>query len=454
MNKKNISQIRCHSLQSAILQYVERYQLLNADSKVLVAVSGGIDSMVMLNLLYNADVKIVAAHCNFGLRDEEADFDETFVKTKTEKMGVKCFTKRFDTTHYASQNCISIQMAARELRYNWFHELADSEGLDAIAVAHNLDDSIETLFINLARGTGINGLTGIKPKNGKIVRPLLFASRSDIETYAKTNDIDFREDSSNATDKYARNYIRNNIIPCMEQFFPAIKQSIKRSIEHFSAVELIYSEAIERYKSQIISSVDDLFYIDLQELAKSPSSSTLLYEILKPFGFSGSTAESILEEQAHPSGRQFFNEKYRIIHDRQTLIVQKRCKSSISVLYDIEEQTSKIDVPVRLKIDKFDKYFGFKPETDQNIACFDSDKLQFPLLLRNWHKGDKFRPLGMKNMKKLSDFFTDSKLSLIEKEKCLVLVSGEQIAWIVGYRIDDRFKITDKTKTVYRLHLH
>ena len=440
-------------MQAVMLQYINRHRLLNHDSKILAAVSGGIDSMVMLKLLHDAGFNIAVAHCNFGLRGEESYSDEAFVKTETEKLGIKCHTKCFDTAGYAVQNGISIQMAARELRYEWFHELASSEGYGAIAIAHNADDSIETLFINLARGTGIHGLTGIKPQNGKIVRPLLFASRREIEAYAKSNIVRFREDSSNNSDKYARNFIRNNVIPGMEHFFPEMRQSIVRSLEQFSAAELFYNEAIERYKNQIVTTVDNLIYIDLQGLAKSPSPPTLLYEILKPFGFSSSTAARILDKKKYPSGRQFFSEKYRIVQDRKTLIIQESCQSSVvsrqlSVVRKIEKHTSSIDVPIRLKIDKFDKSPEFKPETDPNIACLDGDKLQFPLLLRNWKKGDKFHPLGMRYNKKLSDFFSDAKLSLIEKEKTMILESNGKIAWIVGYRIDDRFKITDKTKKV------
>ena len=440
------------NLQTLMLQYADRYGFLTPASKILAAVSGGIDSIVMLHLLHDAGINTVAAHCNFGLRGDESNCDEDFVKTQTAKLGIQCLTEHFDTSAYAAQNGISIQMAARELRYRWFHELATRENFDAIAIAHNRDDRIETLFINLARGTGIHGLTGIRPANGKIIRPLLFASRCEIEDYAKTHGIVFREDSSNTTDKYARNYIRHHVVPGLEQFFQGMQPAIERSMEHFAAVELFYNESIERHKKQVVTEKDHLIYIDLPRLSQSPSPPALLYEILKPYGFSNSIAAEILSRDAkfHVStGRQFFSDTHRIVYDRQSLILQELGNESQHE-YLIEEHTYNICVPIHLEIEKFDNDTGFTPDTNPNIACLDGDKLQFPLLLRKWKQGDRFCPLGMKKMKKLSDFFIDAKLSLIEKERCWALVSGSQIAWIVGQRIDDRFKITEKTTKILK----
>ena len=437
-----------------MLQYAERHGFLKSVSKVLAAVSGGIDSMAMLHILHGVGVNMVAAHCNFGLRGDESDRDEDFVKTEAGKLSIQCRTAHFDTLNYAAQNGLSTQIAARELRYGWFHELAASEGFDAIAIAHHRDDRIETLLINLARGTGIHGLTAIRPTIGKIIRPLLFASRNDIEAYVKSHGIAFREDSSNSTDKYARNYIRHHVIPGLEQFFPGMRQSMERSMEHFSNVELFYNEAIERYKQQVVTVKDDLMYIDLQGLSECPSSPTLLYEILKPFGFSNAIVGDIFRDAINcvSTGRQFFSNTHRLVYDRKYLVLHKIETEPLRD-YLIDEPTSNIDIPIRLKIEKFDRYAGFTPNTNPNIACLDADKLQYPLLLRKWKHGDSFRPLGMKNMKKLSDFFIDAKLSLIEKERRWILVSGGQIAWIVGLRIDDRFKITNKTRRVSRFEL-
>ena len=432
-----------------MMQYAKQHHLLNPRSRVLAAVSGGIDSMVMLHLLHASGVDTMAAHCNFGLRGRESDADEAFVKSEIGRLGILLHVSHFNTSAYAAQNNLSIQMAARELRYQWFEELSVQYDCDAVAIAHNHDDRIETLFINLVRGTGIHGLTGIKPRNGKIIRPILFASREEIEAYAQKHHIVFREDSSNATDKYARNYIRHHVLPGLEQFFPGLRQTMNRNMEHFSTVEPFYYEAIEQYMSKVITTKDDLMYIDMQGLLKSPSPPALLYEILKTSGFSSTIAAEILEEPQRPSGRQFYSDTHRLIHNRQSLVLQKIEIEQLQE-YFIDKQTSDINVPFRLKIDKFKKYQDFMPDTNPDVACLDGRKLQFPLLLRRWKHGDSFRPLGMKNMKKLSDFFINNKLSIIEKEQCWVLVSGEQIVWIAGMRIDDRFKITDKTTEVVK----
>ncbi|MDR1156635.1 MAG: tRNA lysidine(34) synthetase TilS [Bacteroidales bacterium] len=437
-------------LQTAMLHYCGRHRLLKSGSRVLAAVSGGIDSMVMLHLLHAAGIQTVVAHCNFGLRGDESNLDEAFVKSEAGKLGVQYRTERFHTSAYALQNGLSIQMAARELRYRWFHELSVREDYDVIAIAHNRDDRIETLLINLARGTGIHGLSGIRQQNGKIVRPVLFASRKEIEAYADTHGIGFREDSSNTTDKYARNYIRHHVIPGLEQYFPGIRQTLDRDIEHFSAVALFYNEAIEHYRNKIVAAKDDLVYINLRELAQSPSPPALLYEILKPYGFSNTVAAEILEERSRPSGRRFFSDTHRAVYDRQALMLQK-LDGQQPYKYMIDENASYLDAPVRLEIDKFERSAGYMPDTGRDTACLDGSKLQYPLLLRKWEHGDMFRPLGMKNMKKLSDFFIDMKLSLIAKEQCWVLVSGAQIAWIAGLRIDDRFKITGETTHVVQI---
>jgi tRNA(Ile)-lysidine synthase len=437
------------NLQTAMLQYIGRHRLWTPGDRVLVAVSGGIDSMVMLRLLHGANVDVAVAHCNFGLRGSESNSDEAFVMNEAEKLGIPHHVEHFNTSAYAMQNGLSIQMAARELRYRWFHKLALSERFDTIAIAHNRDDCIETQLINLARGTGIQGLSGIRPQNGKLIRPLLFASRKEIETYANMYGIGFREDSSNATDKYVRNYIRHHILPGLEQYFPSIRQTLTRKIEHFTTVEAFYNDAIEHYKKQTTTFENDLMYINLQGVLQSPSPAALLYEILKPYGFSNSIASNILEEQTHPSGRQFFSDTHRVVSDRLALVLQK-LDTQPAHPYMVDENTSQIETPVCMSIDRFEKLAGFIPNPSAHIACLDENKLQYPLLLRKWEHGDAFRPLGMKNMKKLSDFFIDRKLSLIEKEQCWVLVSDGQIAWITGLRIDDRFKITDETIRVVK----
>ena len=439
-----------NDLQTSFVRYAEKHRLLPEGGRVLAAVSGGIDSMVMLRLLRDAGMDCAVAHCNFGLRGEESDGDEQFVKTEASTTGCPLHTVRFDTEAHAESKGISIQMAARELRYGWFEELACKHDYSAVAIAHHRDDRIETLFINLARGTGIRGLTGIKPASGLYVRPLLFASRNEITAYAESCGIAYREDSSNAGDKYARNFIRHHIIPGLERFFPGLQTSIERDIEHFSGAEAFYEEAIERFKQQVTFVKDGLTCIDLPALLDSPSPTTLLFEILNPFGFSRTVITDILDNAEHHSGRQFFSNTHRLITDRQSLTIQPIEKQT-AARYEIEESASEIYTPVRWSIRQFDNYSGFVPDANPNVACLDRRQLHFPLLLRKWEHGDSFRPLGMKHSKKLSDFFINNKLSLIEKERLRVLVSGEQIVWVTGMRIDDRFKITDQTRRIVRI---
>ncbi len=433
------------------IRYMTEQCLAAPDRKVLAAVSGGIDSMVMLRLLHQAAIDCAVAHCNFRLRGDDSDGDELLVKEKAAEYGYTFHTIRFDTEVYAREKGLSIQMAARELRYRRFDELAGEHGYDYIAVAHNRDDRIETLLINLARGTGIRGLTSMKPANGKVIRPLLFASRDDITAYAETHRVAFREDSSNASDKYARNYIRHHVIPGLEQYFPDIRQAIENGIEHFSGTEAFCDEAVERYRRLIVRAEGDTMHIDLPGLLESPSPKTLLYEILRPFGFSDAAITDILSETRRQSGRQFYSDTHRLLRDRQRLIVQPSTRREAACEYAVDDNIAALHDPVTLRFDKFDIDTTYTPERNPHVACLDYDKLRFPLLLRTWRQGDFFLPLGMKNKKKLSDFFTDGKISLFEKERCRVLVSDDKIVWVIGMRIDDRFKITDKTKRVLRI---
>ncbi|MDR1673031.1 MAG: tRNA lysidine(34) synthetase TilS [Bacteroidales bacterium] len=416
---------------------------------LLAAVSGGIDSMTMLYLCRKAGINVVAAHCNFGLRGDESDADEVFVRKQTSALNIPVRVIRFATEDYATQNGISIQMAARELRYRWFEEVAAACGCCRIAVAHHRDDRIETLFINLARGAGVRGLAGMKPLSGNIIRPLLWASRAEIAGYASAENIPFREDSSNASDKYARNYIRHHLIPGMEKIFPGFCKAIERDIEHFSGAEAFYRESVERFISGAVCRQHDGLHVDFAGLMKSPSPATLLFEILQPFDFPRTIVEDILN--AH-TGRQFLSPTHRLVHDRRTLVVQPLKQSDMGE-YSIDVGASALYHPVRMSIRTFDVSGGYVPETDPNVACLDGEKLNAPLLLRKWRKGDRFYPLGMRHGKKLSDFFTDMKLSTGDKEAVWILTSSGQIAWIAGYRIDDRYKITGNTRRVVRLEI-
>lgn len=427
--------------------FAKENHLFNADSKVLLTVSGGIDSSVMAHLFHRLKMNCTIAHCNFQLRGEESDGDEAFVRVMGEKLNFKVFVTRFETEEYANENHLSIQMAARDLRYNWFNRLAKAHQFDYIAVAHNRDDALETFFINLGRGSGIAGLTGIRPLSGIIMRPLLFASRPEIEQYAQSFKLVHREDSTNASDKYQRNYIRHQVIPGIEDIFPHFRESLSQNLEKLNEAHILYQHALNTLVTQIILQKNGLLYIGLPELLKTPAPKTVLYEILKPYNFTPPTIKEIFHVAGAISGKQFFSSTHKLVKDRECFIVSKLEGEGISKFY-IEEGTREIDSPVTMQLEIIECTPDFIIEKSPAVAYLDYDKLIFPLILRKWKQGDFFIPFGMKGIKKVSDFFIDQKLSLIEKENIWLLVSGNQIAWITGKRTDERFRITDETKKV------
>lgn len=420
---------------------------IEPNQKILLAVSGGIDSMVMMHLFYRLKISCSVAHCNFQLRGQESDDDEAFVRQQASNLYYKIFVSRFETKDYALENHLSIQMAARELRYTWFQKLAQVHQFDFIAVAHNRDDSLETFFINLGRGSGIAGLTGIRPVTCNIIRPLLFATRAEIEAFSKENNISFREDSSNTSDKYLRNYIRHNIIPGFEEVFPRFRESMAQNLEKLNDAYLLYQNQLQFVISEVVRNEGELSYIDIPKLLKTMTPKTILFEILKNYGFSSATVEEIFLVVNATPGKQFKSSSHKVIKDRDCYIISKINQESTDRIY-IEEGTSELHQPISLTFEILDKAIEFRIEKNPFMAYLDYDKLEFPLLLRKWHPGDYFMPLGMTGLKKLSDFFIDQKLSLIEKENIWLLTSGEHIAWIVGKRIDDRFKVMENSTRI------
>ncbi len=434
----------------AFITYIKEEKLIHPSDTVLLAVSGGIDSVVMCELFHQAKIKFAIAHCNFQLRGKESDEDELFVEQLSEKYNVPFHTIAFDTKQYAKKNKISIQVAARELRYNWFNEIADNFNYDCIATAHHQDDSIETFFINLLRGTGIRGLHGILSNQNNIIRPLLFAGRKGIESFAKQNKLKFREDSSNEEDKYTRNKIRHHLIPLLREINNHSEKNILLAMEHLKQVEDIYSQSVQKKRSKVTINKGGITTISIAGLKKLEPLSAYLYEFLQPFGFNGAVVNEIIDSlDTSVSGKQFFSTTHRLIKDRSYLFIEEKkskknqsieiLKNSKTVIFDLSS--------LRLKSIKRTKDYSiiFK----KSVAQLDYDKLVFPLTLRKWEKGDFFYPIGMKGKKKLSDFFIDQKLSLIEKEDVWVMLSENKVAWVVGYRVDDRFKITDKTRKIY-----
>ena len=433
------------------LDNITTKKLFEASQKVLLAVSGGIDSMVMLYLFEKSGFDYGIVHCNFQLRRDESDRDEEFVKKQVLIHGVPSYFKKFDTEEYAQINGISIEMAARELRYEYFEKIRAEHQYDFIATAHHSDDLIETFFLNLSRKTGIKGLTGIKDKSGRIIRPMLFANRTDIEQFAAKNYIDFREDSTNSEVVYQRNFLRHRILPLFSALNPSFKKNILASIENLKDAETVYSGFFEIEKQKVVEIATDSKIIDIEKLIKSQHPKLLLLEILSEYNFNPIVVEEVFQSLFTESGKQFFSKTHRLVKDREKLFVSPIEEKENKIYYieaDDIELFAPFDINIERRIGK-----DFKIRKEQNIACLDFEKLEFPLLIRKWQQGDYFQPLGMTGFKKVSDFFIDEKIPVHEKENTWLLCSGNKIVWIIGQRIDNRFKITDKTGKVIKIEI-
>jgi len=430
-----------------VQRYIEKNELLPTGCKVIVGLSGGADSMVLLDLLTLLGYQCVAAHCNFHLRGDESQRDADFVRRWCKDIDIPFRSVDFDTHQYAANRKISIEMAARELRYNWFEVIRQQEDAEAIAVAHHKDDSVETLLLNLIRGTGIRGLTGISPKNGRVIRPLLCVSRSEIEQYLDERGIPAIFDSSNNDDRFLRNAIRLRVIPLLEQLNPSVKEAIHRTSQHLTEAEKVYTSAITEQTATLFQGEE----INIDALKRSPSPSSLLFEILTPLGFNPSVIEDITESINANPGKQFLGERYRVIKDRDTFLVTPLPETEIANVYTVEEDATSLNKPMMMQIRSLEMPVAI--EKNKSTLTVDRDLLHFPLLLRRWQAGDWFIPFGMKGRKKLSDFFTDRKMNLRDKEEVWVLLSGENLVWVVGERSDNRFRVTGKTKRVLQIRI-
>jgi len=437
---------------AAFKEFIKQNSLFAERETILVGVSGGKDSVVLIDLLDRAGFAFSIAHCNFHLRGKDSDADEHLVESLAKRYDTKYFKADFDTMGYASENNISVEMAARELRYNWFEKIRRENHFDCIAVAHHRDDSIETFFLNIVRGTGLKGLTGIKPRNKNLVRPLLFATRIEIDEYCRENNLEYRDDLSNESLDFMRNKIRHQVIPVMEEINPSFRSVMARNMSYLNDVSGIYYQEISQMWERVAVRKENAWNISINELKTLNPLPAFLYEFLKPFHFKGEIINDILSTLDSSSGKQFFSHTHRLVRDRDSLIITPLPDNKQECYY-IEEGETFIDAPLKIHITKLERDSSFKITRSSQIACIDYDKLQFPLKLRKWQKGEYFRPLGMKGYKKLSDFFIDDKMSIPEKENAWILANGDQVVWIVGRRMDDRYKITDETGRILKIEL-
>ena len=479
--------------------FVEKHNLIGRDDRVLLALSGGVDSMVLAKLLLISQqdnkttrqqtssttqqlsnsatqqlnlVQLAFAHCNFHLRGDDSDRDERFVTKFAEENNIPIYIKHFDTEAYAKENSLSIEMAARELRYAWFKELKEIHNFNKVALAHHGDDQIETFFINFLRGSGIKGLKGMKPQNDFYIRPLLWSNRNEIETFAKENGIQWVEDYTNQETVYLRNKIRHNIIPIFDEMKNNARQSLNFSIDCLSSENDLYRSLLEE-KFATIENVDgNCRSIDVKHFLENENGRQLLFEWVRRFGFNFDQSESMFEAMKNgKSGVMFYNDNIRQQDYRTTRLQASVQKDKIEIFEEregdeeiiIESQNLKIlatqqlsnSATHQLSLSTYVKDADFKLIKDPKVAAqFDMDKIEFPLKLRHWKKGDKFKPLGMKGSKLLSDFFNDLGFSEYQKRKVWIMEDANGlILWVVGYRINDKVKILDSTKVIFQCDL-
>ncbi|SFF04908.1 tRNA lysidine(34) synthetase TilS [Spirosoma endophyticum] len=445
-------------LERDFLGFINDRKLFKPTDCVLLAVSGGIDSIVMAELFHRLGQLFAIAHVNFGLRGPESETDALFVKNKAEAYGVPFHLTQFDTTEFAAERGISIQMAARDLRYAWFAQLVAEHHYVGVATAHHQNDVLETILFNLTRGTGLAGLHGIAASQNGIIRPLLFATRASIATYADERKLAYREDSSNANDKYARNRLRHHVVPVLVDLNPGLWQTLPRTVERLRAADVLVRLELDRSWQEIAEPIGGETFLPIEKLVALPELPFRLGEWLKPFGFTSDQAVQLVASLTQEIGQRFESPTHRIIHERLSSGATGLLLEELSAAPDYEIKLTdwpKVPLDVTgqftVTMDRFHKPENFRPDTNPKVACLDADRLVFPLTIRPWRQGDRFRPLGLNGHKLVSDLLNDLKLSRSEREQTCVLLSGEQIAWVISRRIDHRFRVTNETKSVVTL---
>ncbi|RFS16752.1 tRNA lysidine(34) synthetase TilS [Emticicia sp. C21] len=440
----------------SFLTYINEQSLFQLTDKIVLAVSGGRDSIVLLDLFREAKFNFTVAHCNFQLRGEESDQDAEFVKELCASHGIPFRTTSFQTKDFAKTYKLSIEMAARQLRYEWFEQLRQELDYQYIATAHHLNDSIETILLNLTKGTGIAGLRGILPKKDSIIRPLLFAARTDIENYVGEKQLQWREDSSNASNDYQRNLLRNEVVPLLKKINPGLEHTFARNIERLQAIESNFQNNLDTFKESVCKEENGALCLKINIIQDWKSSSYLLEETLKEFGFNYFQSKEIHQSLKKTSGKTFYSATHTLIKDREYLIITPKQEKSFEEVF-IEKGIQNIEY--------YDLFLHMSPATKEdwqaylnterkhNLLWVDASKLKYPLSIRPWQEGDWFIPLGMKGKKKISDFLVDKKVPLHLKKSTFLLCSSDDIVWVIGQRTDERFKITDGTMEVVRVEV-
>ena len=447
------------SLPNRFVQYIHDQNLFQKNDRLLLAVSGGIDSVVLTELCYQAGYRFFIAHCNFHLRKEESNRDEQFARSLAEKYSVPIFVQSFETENYAVEKKVSIQVAARELRYAWFRELAQEqavkgEGKVKILTGHHANDNIETLLMNFFKGTGIRGLQGILPKQGDLIRPILFATKEEIIQFAAENELLFVEDSSNSSDKYTRNYFRNQLIPSLQKIFPQVEENLVNNIERFKEIDILYKQSIDVHRSRLLEFKGKEVHIPILKLVKVSPLKTILYEIIKEYHFTAHQSEQVVNLLKSESGKYLSSHTHRIIKNRGWLIIAPlNTEEAQHILIEKKDETIVFEAGV-LTFKNLQNRPGEIIQNSTTSVIIDAGNVKYPILLRKWQQGDYFYPLGLQKKtsgkpgkKKLSKFFIDQKISLPEKEKIWVLESNKKIIWVINKRLDDRFKVSPQTKT-------
>lgn len=438
-------------LHRTVKKFIESQNLLPEGARVIVALSGGADSVALIDILHRLEYACIGAHVNFHLRGEESDRDAAFSHQVCRDLGIPFYKTDLYAAEYAQDEGISVEMAARELRYRWFEQLRREQGAVAVAVAHHRDDSVETVLLNLIRGTGIRGLTGIKPRNGNIVRPLLCCDREDVLEYIQQRGLSFVTDKTNALNEYRRNKIRNEVLPLLESIQPSVRESIGRTMDHLNETEVLYEGALEEARKRIcIDWKRDSLKISIPALEQEKVPHSLLYELLSDYGFGRLDVRNIWKNRMGGSGKVHFSHTHRLVFDREYMLVTE-IPPLDEVEFPLEEGQSRLKEPFAMRCDMVKPSKDFQFSNSKSMAYLDADKLLFPLVVRHPRKGDNFIPFGMHGRKLISDYCIDRKMNALEKEELWLLCSGKDVVWVVGERIDNRFRIDETTKRIFQL---